>query len=80
MADFTTEKKEQSVGGDLEAVKTSFDNGVIELESMPRFSAEAEKRLVRKIDFRYVCFGCGLWEWRRVNGDLGFFPSCWLRI
>ncbi|GLA86598.1 hypothetical protein AtubIFM56815_010867 [Aspergillus tubingensis] len=54
MADFTTEKKEQSVDGDLEAVKTSFDNGVIELESMPRFSAEAEKRLVRKIDFRIL--------------------------
>ncbi|GAT29615.1 allantoate permease [Aspergillus luchuensis] len=53
MADFTTEKKEEC-GGDHEAVKTSFDNGVIELESMPRFSAEAEKRLVRKIDFRIL--------------------------
>ena len=58
MVDFTTEKKEEC-GGDHEAVKASFDNGVIELESMPRFSAEAEKRLVRKIDFRYVCFECG---------------------
>ncbi|PWY78741.1 pantothenate transporter [Aspergillus eucalypticola CBS 122712] len=53
MADFTTEKKEEC-GGDHEAVKTSFDNGVIELESMPRFSVEAEKRLVRKIDFRIL--------------------------
>lgn len=61
MTEFTTEKKEEC-GGDHEAVKTSFDNGVIELESMPQFSAEAEKKLVRKIDFRYACFESAPWE------------------
>ncbi|PWY80905.1 hypothetical protein BO94DRAFT_587647 [Aspergillus sclerotioniger CBS 115572] len=34
-----------------EAAKASLDTGVLELESTPQFSAEAEKRLVKKIDF-----------------------------
>ncbi|OJJ69079.1 hypothetical protein ASPBRDRAFT_57619 [Aspergillus brasiliensis CBS 101740] len=53
MGQFTTEKKEESNDGH-EVAKASIDNGVIELESMPQFSAEAEKRLVRKIDFRIL--------------------------
>ncbi|OOF91212.1 hypothetical protein ASPCADRAFT_10012 [Aspergillus carbonarius ITEM 5010] len=50
MAEAKNEMKKEDRSSE-EAAKVSLETGVVELASTPQFSAEAEKRLVRKIDF-----------------------------